>query len=39
MSAAQTQAKRELARELTAHIPDARIFVDPLSYFIRPGPA
>ena len=39
MSAAQTLAKRELARELTAHIPDARIFLDPLSYFVRPEPA
>ena len=39
MSAAQTQAKRELARELTTHGTDARIFLDPLSYFIRPEPA
>jgi 2-methylcitrate dehydratase PrpD len=39
MSAAQTQAKRELARELAASIPDPRIFSDSLSYFARPEPA
>jgi len=39
MSAAQTQAKRELALELGGHIPDPRIFDDPLSYFVRPEPA
>lgn len=39
MSTVQTQAKRELARELAADIPDPRIFGDPLSYFARPEPA
>lgn len=39
MSAGQAKAKRELARELTTHIPDPRIFDDPLSYFVRPEPA
>lgn len=39
MSAAQTRAKRELALELSSHIPDPRIFDDPLSYFVRPEPA
>lgn len=39
MSAAQTRSKRELARELGAHISDQRVFDDPLSYFVRPEPA
>src|SRR5690606_5102828 len=39
MSTAQTRSKRELARELTAHISDRRVFDDPLSYFVRPEPA
>jgi len=39
MSAAQTNNKRELARELTADIPDQRVFDDPLSYFVRPESA
>ncbi|PJG46649.1 MmgE/PrpD [Sphingobium sp. LB126] len=36
MSPAQTQAKRDLARELAASEPDPRLFSDPLSYFTRP---
>lgn len=39
MSAAQTETKRSLARELAASEPDARLFSDPLSYFTRPEPA
>lgn len=39
MSAAQNDAKRELARELTASIPDPRLFLEPLSYFARPESA
>lgn len=39
MSAAQTQAKRQLAFDLSSHIPDPRVFDDPLSYFVRPEPA
>ncbi len=36
MSAAQTDAKRGLARELAIGAPDPRLFADPLSYFSRP---
>jgi len=39
MSAAQTAAKRGLARELAAGEPDPRLFSDPLSYVTRPEPA
>lgn len=39
MSAAQTDAKRSLARELAASESDPRLFTNPLSYFIRPEPA
>lgn len=39
MSAAQTAAKRDLARELAAGEPDPRLFSDPLSYVTRPEPA
>jgi hypothetical protein len=39
MSAAQTETKRRLARELAASEPDPRLFSDPLSYFTRPEPA
>lgn len=39
MTAAQTTAKRDLARELALAEPDARLFTDPLSYFTRPEPA
>lgn len=39
MSAAQNDAKLELARQLAASIPDARLFTDPLSYFARPESA
>lgn len=39
MNAAQSDAKRELARELTANIPDARLFLEPLSYFSCPESA
>lgn len=39
MSAAETEAKRSLARELAASEPDPRLFSDPLSYFTRPEPA
>lgn len=39
MSAAQTQAKRELAREVARNVHDPRIFLDPLSYFVCPEPA
>lgn len=39
MSAAQTDAKRQLARELAGGEADVRLFTDPLSYFIRPEPA
>ena len=38
MSAEQTAAKRELARELTAGEPDPRLFSDPLAYFTSPEP-
>lgn len=36
MSAAQTAAKRALARELAGAAPDARVFAEPLSFFVRP---
>jgi 2-methylcitrate dehydratase PrpD len=39
MSEAQTRSKRQLARQLAAHIPDQRVFDDPLSYFVWPEPA
>lgn len=39
MSAGQTAAKRDLARELARAEPDPRLFSDPLSYFTRPEPA
>lgn len=39
MSAVQNGAKHELARQLAANIPDARLFTDPLSYFARPESA
>ncbi|MEO7775226.1 MAG: MmgE/PrpD family protein [Steroidobacteraceae bacterium] len=38
MSVVQTQAKRDLARELAVHNFDPRIFLDPLSYFSCPEP-
>lgn len=39
MSTTQTGSKRDLARELTAHILDQRVFDDPLSYLARPESA
>lgn len=38
LSAQGTATKRALARELAGDVPDARLFDDPLAYFIQPAP-